>query len=168
MKLVIWMLRCTERTRPLWFTWNPRVLFSSRLAIFDSFEIWLTRICCKHSLSPFNFPFDLTVGPLIEMLASGNRVIIKPSEYTPKCGQLLKSMINSTFPKDLVEVILGAADVAKEATSMPFDHILYTGTIRFKDFRPASHRRFANIILHKSESGQANDNILQSRFARCW
>lgn len=63
------------------------------------------------------------------MLAAGNRVIIKPSEYTPQCGELLKKMLTATFPTDLVAVILGAADVAKEATSMPFDHILYTGML---------------------------------------
>lgn len=61
------------------------------------------------------------------MLASGNRVILKPSEYTPACGKLLKEMINATFDRDLVEVILGGADVAKAATEMAFDHILYTG-----------------------------------------
>ncbi len=42
------------------------------------------------NIVPWNFPFDLSVGPLVEMLAAGNRVVIKPSEYTPACGELLQ------------------------------------------------------------------------------
>jgi coniferyl-aldehyde dehydrogenase len=42
------------------------------------------------NIVPWNFPFDLSVGPLVEMLAAGNRVIIKPSDYTPACAQLLR------------------------------------------------------------------------------
>ena len=54
------------------------------------------------NIVPWNFPFDLSVGPLVEMLAAGNRVIIKPSDYTPACGELLRRMISETFPADLV------------------------------------------------------------------
>ena len=42
------------------------------------------------NIVPWNFPFDLSVGPLVEMLAAGNRVVIKPSEYTPACAALLQ------------------------------------------------------------------------------
>ena len=42
------------------------------------------------NIVPWNFPFDLSLGPLVEMLAAGNRVIIKPSDYTPACGELLR------------------------------------------------------------------------------
>ena len=45
------------------------------------------------NIVPWNFPFDLSLGPLVEMLAAGNRVIIKPSDYTPACGELLRSMV---------------------------------------------------------------------------
>jgi coniferyl-aldehyde dehydrogenase len=45
------------------------------------------------NIVPWNFPFDLSLGPLVEMLAAGNRVIIKPSDYTPACGELLRSML---------------------------------------------------------------------------
>ena len=49
------------------------------------------------NIVPWNFPFDLSVGPLVEMLAAGNRVVIKPSEYAPACGELLRDMIRATF-----------------------------------------------------------------------
>lgn len=73
---------------------------------------------------PFNFPIDLSVGPLVEMLAGGNRVIIKPSEFTPACATLLKTMLNATFPRDLVEVVIGGVDLGVEFSTLKWDHLL--------------------------------------------
>lgn len=76
----------------------------------------------------FNFPLDLSLGPLCEMLAAGNRVIIKPSEFTPATGNLLAKMIGETFPEDLVYVSNGGLDLSKRFTQLKFNHILYTGS----------------------------------------
>ncbi len=51
------------------------------------------------NIVPWNFPFDLSVGPLVEMLAAGNRVIIKPSDYTPACAELLRQMVSRDLPR---------------------------------------------------------------------
>ena len=80
------------------------------------------------NMVPWNFPFDLAVGPMTEMLAAGNRVIIKPSEYTPACAELLAEMVQSTFDPDLVHVCVGGVDLAKAFSAMPWDHLLYTGS----------------------------------------
>jgi len=80
------------------------------------------------NIVPWNFPFDLSVGPLVEMLAAGNRVIIKPSDYTPACGELLRQMISETFPEDLVAVSVGGLALAKEFPTLRWDHLLYTGS----------------------------------------
>lgn len=80
------------------------------------------------NIVPFNFPLDLSLGPLCEMLAAGNRVIIKPSEFTPAVGELLAKMVAETFPEDLVTVVNGGLDVAKAVTQAKFNHILYTGS----------------------------------------
>lgn len=61
------------------------------------------------------------------MLAAGNRVIIKPSEFTPHTGALLAKMIAETYPEDLVTVINGGLDLSKRFTQLKFNHILYTG-----------------------------------------
>ena len=61
------------------------------------------------NISPWNFPFDLSVGPLVEMLAAGNRVVLKPSEYTPACAEVLRDMIRATFDRDRVDVVVGGA-----------------------------------------------------------
>jgi coniferyl-aldehyde dehydrogenase len=80
------------------------------------------------NIVPWNFPFDLSVGPLVEMLAAGNRVVIKPSDYTPACGQLLREMISSTFDRDMVDVACGGLALAREFSSVRWDHLLYTGS----------------------------------------
>jgi len=80
------------------------------------------------NIVPWNFPFDLSVGPLVEMLAAGNRVIIKPSDYTPACADLLQRMISETFPEDRVAVAVGGLTLAKEFPTLRWDHLLYTGS----------------------------------------
>jgi coniferyl-aldehyde dehydrogenase len=61
------------------------------------------------------------------MLAAGNRVIIKPSEYTPATGALLAKMIKETYPEDLVTVVNGGLELSKRFSQLQFNHILYTG-----------------------------------------
>lgn len=80
------------------------------------------------NIVPWNFPFDLSVGPLIEMLAAGNRVVIKPSEYTPACAELLREMVRSTFDRDRVDVVVGGLDLARAFSRVRWDHLLYTGS----------------------------------------
>jgi coniferyl-aldehyde dehydrogenase len=80
------------------------------------------------NIVPWNFPFDLSVGPLIEMLAAGNRVVIKPSEYTPACGELLREMAHATFDRDRVDVVVGGLELARAFTRVRWDHLLYTGS----------------------------------------
>ncbi|MEA2424362.1 MAG: coniferyl-aldehyde dehydrogenase, partial [Thermoleophilaceae bacterium] len=77
---------------------------------------------------PWNFPFDLSVGPLVEMLAAGNRVVIKPSEYTPACAEVLRDMVRATFDPDRVDVAVGGLELAKAFTRVRWDHLLYTGS----------------------------------------
>jgi coniferyl-aldehyde dehydrogenase len=79
------------------------------------------------NISPWNFPFDLSLGPLVDMLAAGNRVILKPSEYTPACSALIKEMVASTFDRDLVTVVTGGLELAKVFPTLRWDHLLYTG-----------------------------------------
>ena len=80
------------------------------------------------NIVPWNFPFDLGVGPMIEMLAAGNRVMLKPSEFTPACAALLHEMVASTFDPSLVHVAVGGLDLARAFSSLPWDHLLYTGS----------------------------------------
>ena len=80
------------------------------------------------NISPWNFPFDLSVGPLVEMLAAGNRAVLKPSEHTPACAQLLREMVHATFDRDRVDVAVGGLELAKAFSHTRWDHLLYTGS----------------------------------------
>ena len=80
------------------------------------------------NIVPWNFPFDLSVGPMIEMLAAGNRVIVKPSEFTPASADLLREMVEKTFDPTLVYVAVGGLDLARAFSDLPWDHLLYTGS----------------------------------------
>lgn len=79
-------------------------------------------------VAPWNYPYNLTAGPLATALAAGNRVLIKPSELTPKTSALMANLFSEAFGPDLVAVVQGGPEVAVEFTSLPFDHLLFTGS----------------------------------------
>ena len=80
------------------------------------------------NIVPWNFPLDLSIGPLVEMLAAGNRAILKPSDYTPACADLLKEMISATFDADHVTTSIGGIELAKAFPTLAWNHLLYTGS----------------------------------------
>ncbi|MDR0277827.1 MAG: coniferyl aldehyde dehydrogenase [Paucimonas sp.] len=75
----------------------------------------------------WNFPFYLTLGPLIAALAAGNRAMIKVSEYSPRSRQVLQQMLAEVFDEDEVAVCGGELASAQAFTRLPFDHLVYTG-----------------------------------------
>ena len=79
-------------------------------------------------ISPWNYPFNLTLGPLISALAAGNCVILKPSEYTPHSSALLRSMVEELFDEREVALFEGDKTVAQELLDQPFDHFYFTGS----------------------------------------
>jgi len=79
-------------------------------------------------ISPWNYPLQLAIMPLIGALGAGNRAMIKPSEYTPKFSDLLKSALGKVFSDEEVYVATGGVDVASAFSSLPFDHLVFTGS----------------------------------------
>lgn len=79
-------------------------------------------------IAPWNFPFNLCIGPLVSCLAAGNTAILKPSELTPHTSTLIKEMIAETFEEDTVAVIEGGAEASTHLLNLPFDHIFFTGS----------------------------------------
>jgi len=77
---------------------------------------------------PWNYPVMLAVAPLAAALAAGNRVLIKMSELTPRTGDLFAKLIARYFSADQVTVINGGVEVAREFSTLPFDHLLFTGS----------------------------------------
>ncbi|MBI5609542.1 MAG: aldehyde dehydrogenase family protein, partial [Deltaproteobacteria bacterium] len=81
-------------------------------------------------LAPWNYPVQLALAPLVCALAAGNRVIIKPSEFTPRTSELLARMVGEAFAPDHVQVVQGGPDIAEALCRLPLDHILFTGSTR--------------------------------------
>jgi len=79
-------------------------------------------------ISPWNYPFNLTFGPLISALAAGNCAILKPSEYTPHSSQLMREMVEALFDEREVALFEGDKDIAQQLLALPFDHIHFTGS----------------------------------------
>ena len=79
-------------------------------------------------ISPWNYPFQLAIMPLIAALAAGNRVMLKPSELTPRTAQFLAEFLGSLFPAEQVATVRGGPDVGAAFAGLPFDHLFYTGS----------------------------------------
>jgi len=77
---------------------------------------------------PWNYPVFLAVGPLVDALAAGNRVMLKMSEYTPRFSALFAELAAKYFQPDEVHVVTGDADVAQAFSALRFDHLLFTGS----------------------------------------
>jgi len=101
---------------------NPLVFFRSRAHI-----LYEPKGMCL-ILSPWNYPFQLALGPLVSAVAAGNCVILKPSEFSPNTSRLLQQLIEETFSKEEVAVVQGDPDVATALLDLPFHHLFFTGS----------------------------------------
>ncbi len=79
-------------------------------------------------IGPWNYPFMLTMGPLVSCLAAGNTAILKPSEYTPRTSAVIAELVRSCFPRELVTVVEGGIEESTALLRLPFDHIFFTGS----------------------------------------
>ena len=79
-------------------------------------------------LSPWNYPYYLAMAPAVAALAAGNRVLLKPSELTPETSSVIARMVAEYFRPDEMDVVLGDASVGRAFSSLPFDHLFFTGS----------------------------------------
>lgn len=99
-------------------------------------------------LSPWNFPVNLTLGPLVSAVAAGNTVALKPSEHTPHTLTVLKSILSEVFPKEEVVLFEGDGNVASALLELPFEHIFFTGsTVIGQKVMHAAARQLASVTL---------------------
>lgn len=78
-------------------------------------------------ISPWNFPVQLTFGPLAGVFAAGNRAMIKPSEFTPATSALMQDLVAEYFAPEELVVVTGGAELGASFAALPFDHLLFTG-----------------------------------------
>ena len=111
--------------------WSKKEYHIAPLAQFPSTSF---RIAEPYGLtliiSPWNYPFLLTIQPLVGAISAGNCAIVKPSEYSVHTSKIMKDIIEEIFDNEYVAVILGEKEVAEELLENKFDYIFYTGSTR--------------------------------------
>lgn len=80
-------------------------------------------------ISPWNYPYQLALCPLIAAVAAGNQVVLKPSELTPNTAKIIAKIINETFDKNHVECIEGGVEVTTSLLAKRWDYIFFTGSV---------------------------------------
>ena len=79
-------------------------------------------------VSPWNYPLLLALSPLVDVLAAGNRALLKPSELTPLFAEGLRAAVAEFFAADEVAVLIGDASLGQAFCAAPFDHLVFTGS----------------------------------------
>ncbi|KWA74745.1 aldehyde dehydrogenase [Burkholderia ubonensis] len=79
-------------------------------------------------ISPWNYPVNTLISPLVSAIAAGNTAIVKPSELTPHVNDVVASVIGDVFAPNEVALIQGGVPTAQALLDLPFDHIFFTGS----------------------------------------
>lgn len=110
-------------------SWLKKQRVDTPLSLLGS-SSWITNepkgVCLI--ISPWNFPINLTFGPLVSAIAGGNTVILKPSEMTPHTSKVMHKIISELFEENEVAMIEGEVEVSQELLKLPFNHIFFTGS----------------------------------------
>jgi len=78
-------------------------------------------------ISPWNFPINLTLGPLVSAVAAGNTVMIKPSEHTSHASTIMQKIVKEVFAEEEVALVEGGIGTSTALLQLPFNHIFFTG-----------------------------------------
>ncbi len=120
-------IRATRKLIPGWMKDERRpVPLLMRLLGADA-RIRYQPLGCVGIIVPWNFPIYLAMGPLIGVLAAGNRAIIKPSEFTPRVAEQFAAIFPRYFDATEVAIVTGEAEVSAAFSGLPFDHLVFTG-----------------------------------------
>ena len=134
---------------------------------------------CALIISPWNYPFNLAIGPLVSALTAGCPAILKPSELTPTTSLLIAQMISDLFQPEEVAVCLGGVEVSQELLSLPFDHIFFTGSSKVGKIvmeKAARHLtsvtlelggKSPTIVTSSADVGDAAKKIAFGKFVNC-
>lgn len=99
-------------------------------------------------MSPWNYPVNLTLGPLVGAIAAGNTVVLKPSEHVPHTANLLQELIGDLYDEREITLVTGGPDVAESLTAQPFDHIYFTGSATIgRKIMKAAAEHLASVTL---------------------
>jgi len=112
-------------------TWSkPKTVIPSMLNFPSWSKIYKEPFGSVLIISPWNYPFQLAIAPLIGAIAAGNTIVLKPSELTPNTSKVIADLIASVFDVNHVTVIEGDVKIAQELLEQRWDYIFFTGSVQ--------------------------------------
>jgi acyl-CoA reductase-like NAD-dependent aldehyde dehydrogenase len=78
-------------------------------------------------MAPWNYPVQLALAPAVDAIAAGNRIVVKPSEHAPRCGEMIAQVLDAALGPDMARCVIGDAAVAADFAAQPWDHLVFTG-----------------------------------------
>mgnify|MGYP003317418374 FL=1 len=107
---------------------NRKRVSSSLLNFFSSDYIVPCPYGVTLNISPWNYPFQLSISPIIGAVSAGNTVVLKPSEHSLNTSMVLEKIINESFERGHVDIISGGPKIGKYLLSLKWDYIFFTGS----------------------------------------
>lgn len=126
--IVISELQLTIRKLKSWA--KPKRVFPSLLNFPSKDRVHSEPYGTTLIISPWNYPYQLALAPLIGAIAAGNTVVIKPSELTPNTSAIVAEIISEVFEKDHVTVVQGGVPVSQKLLAERWDYIFFTGSVQ--------------------------------------
>jgi coniferyl-aldehyde dehydrogenase len=114
-------------------------------------------------ISPWNYPVSLALMPLATAIAAGNRVMLKPSEFTPATNDAVIAMLRELFPAEQVAVVTGGPEVGAAFSALPFDHLVFTGSTTVG--RMVMQTASTNLVPVTLELGGKSPAIVERGFS---
>lgn len=140
------MINLLEKQLPSWMA-DEKV---KTPLLFKGSKSWIRREgkgCCL-IISPWNYPFQLALYPLLTAFASGNTAILKPSEFTPHTNKIIALLVEQVFSTQEVQIFEGDVEVSTQLLKLPFDHIFFTGSTNVgKVVMEAASKHLASVAL---------------------
>jgi acyl-CoA reductase-like NAD-dependent aldehyde dehydrogenase len=99
-------------------------------------------------IAPWNYPVQLALWPVVDAIAAGNRVAVKPSEHVPRTAALIATLLEETLGADIAATVTGDGSVAADFASQPWDHLVFTGgTATGRKVAEAAARNLVPVTL---------------------
>ncbi|MFE8697494.1 aldehyde dehydrogenase [Cytobacillus sp. FJAT-53684] len=108
---------------------KPRRVKSSMATLGSKSYIYPEPYGIALVISPWNYPFQLAIAPLVGAIAAGNCAILKPSELTPRTSEVLQELVSKNFPEEYIAVVEGGVEASTALLNEKFDYIFFTGSV---------------------------------------
>jgi len=127
---------------------SPRRVSAGLSSFFTKNRIFYEPKGVSLIISPWNYPFQLLIAPLVSAIAAGNCAMLKPSELSPATTSVLLKLINDNFDSKEIACFEGGVEVSEALLELPFDHIFFTGSPKIgKVIMAAAARNLSSVTL---------------------